>query len=175
MARSRQWTGVKRGSTLDVGGGTVRFMEYHVEQVDLEEQPTAVVRGLVPEEGIGDFLGGVFGEVMGVVGAQGLRPDGMPFGCYVPTPDGFRIEAGFPTNAPVEPSGRVVASTLPAGPAILVRYKGPYSGVKPAYEAAEAWLVANGWEATAPPWEAYLDGPEVAEPRTNVYLPCRPR
>jgi hypothetical protein len=34
----------------------VRSMEYRVERVALEEQPTAVVGGLVPQEGISDFL-----------------------------------------------------------------------------------------------------------------------
>lgn len=150
-------------------------MEYHVEQVELEEQPTAVVRGLASHAGISEFLGGVFPEVMGVVGAQGLQPAGMPFGCYVPTPEGFQIEAGFPTSAPVAPTGRVVASSIPGGPAIQVLHQGPYSGVAAAYEAAETWLVNNNWESTGPPWETYLDGPEVAEPRTVVYFPCRPR
>ncbi len=150
-------------------------MDHHVEHVELDEQPTAVVHALVPKEGIAEFLGGAFGEVMGVIGAQGLRPDGMPFGCYVPTPDGFQVEAGFPTSARVEPAGRVVPSVLPKGHAVVVQHKGPYSGVGAAYEAAEAWLADNGWEGTGPPWEAYLDGPEVAEPRTNVYHPCRPR
>lgn len=149
-------------------------MEYYVERVDLDEQATAVVQGLVPEEGIADFLGGVFGEVLAVIDAQGLHPDGMPFGCYVPTPDGFQIEAGFPTTAPVEPTGRVVPSSIPAGPAIQVLHKGAYNEVRAAYEAAEAWLVDNRWEATGPPWETYLDGPDVAEPRTIVYVPCRP-
>jgi hypothetical protein len=55
-------------------------MEYHVEQIDLEKQPTAVVRGLVPEEAIPEFLGGVFREVMEAIEAQGLHPAGMPFG-----------------------------------------------------------------------------------------------
>lgn len=150
-------------------------MDYNVEQVDLAEQPTAVVRGLVPEEGISQFLGGVFGEVMGAIAAQGLHPVGMPFGCYVPTPEGFQIEAGFPTNAPIEPTGRVVASTLPGGPAIQVLHKGSYSGVAAAYQAAEDWLAKNDWQSSGPPWEAYLDGPEVAEPRTLVFYPCQPR
>jgi effector-binding domain-containing protein len=149
-------------------------MDYQVERVELAEQPTAVVRGLVPEEKIPEFLGGAFAEVMGVIGAQDLRPDGMPFGCYVPTSDGIQVEAGFPTSAPVEPAGRVLPSSLPVGPAIQVLHKGAYNAVQAAYAAAEAWLVDNGWEATGPPWEAYLDGPEVAEPRTIVYLPCRP-
>ena len=28
--------------------------------------------------------------------------------------------------------------------------------------------------AAGAPWESYIDGPEVAEPRTLVYLPCKP-
>ena len=32
----------------------------------------------------------------------------------------------------------------------------------------------DGYVAAEPPWECYLDGPEVAEPRTAAYLPCRP-
>ncbi|WP_165372700.1 GyrI-like domain-containing protein [Pengzhenrongella frigida] len=150
-------------------------MDYRVERVALEEQPTAVVRAVVPEAGIAEFLGGVFGEVIEVIGAQGLHPAGPPFGCYVPTPDGFQVEPGFPATGPVEPSGRVLPATLPAGPAIVVLHTGPYSAVAAAYEAAQAWLVDHDGEATAPPWETYLDGPEVAEPRTLVYVPCRPR
>jgi effector-binding domain-containing protein len=150
-------------------------MDYHVEQVELAEQPTAVVRAVVPEAGVPEFLGGAFGEVMGVMGAQGLHVVGMPFGCYVPTADGIEVEAGFPTSAPVSPVGRVVGSTLPAGPAIRLLHQGPYSAVPLAYETAEKWLSDNDREASGPPWEAYLDGPEVAEPRTLVFVPCRPR
>lgn len=150
-------------------------MEYHVEQVQLEEQATAVVRGVVPEEGIPEFLGGVFVEVMSVIQAQGAHPNGMPFGCYVPNAAGFEVEAGFPTSAPIVPSGRVVPSSIPGGSAIQVLHKGPYGAVTAAYEAAEAWLADNSWEPTGPPWEVYLDGPEVPEPRTVVCVPCRPR
>jgi len=82
-------------------------VDYHVERVELKEQPTAVVRGVVPAAGIAEFLGGVFGEVMRVISSQGLRPDGTPVGCYVPTPDGLQVEAGFPTSA-----GRPRASTV---------------------------------------------------------------
>ena len=150
-------------------------MDYQVEKVELTEHPTAVVRGVVPEAGVAEFLGGAFGEVMQVLGDQGVRPDGMPFGCYIPGPEGLQVEAGFPTSAPVEPAGRVVPSSLPVGTVIQVLHQGPYSEVPAAYRAAEAWLVDNGWEAAGPPWESYLDGPDVAEPRTLVHLPCRPR
>lgn len=150
-------------------------MEYRIEQIQLDGHPAAVVRGLMPESGIPGFLGGAFGEVMTVVADQGIRPSGMPFACYVPTPDGFQVEAGVATSAPVEPSGRVIPSTLPGGPAISVLHRGPYGEVTAAYEAAEAWLRDSEWEAAGPPWEAYLDGPDVTEPRTVVYFPTRHR
>ena len=150
-------------------------MEYQVERVQLIQQPAAVVRDRVPRDGIPDFLGGALGEVMGVLGAQGVEPAGPPFGCYRPTPDGFDVEAGFPTSTPVEPAGRVVPSTLPGGSAIQVLHQGPYAGVAAAYQAGEAWLAEHAGEASAPPWESCLDGPDVAEPRTLVSMPCRLR
>jgi effector-binding domain-containing protein len=150
-------------------------MTYEIERADLIAQPSAVVRGQVPPDGIPDFLGGAFGEVMGVLGAQGIPPAGPPFGRYLPTADGFDVEAGFPTSTPVQPDGPVVPSTLPGGTAVQVLYRGPYAGVAAAYEAGEAWLAEQGWEATAPPWESYLDEPDVSEPRTLVSMPCRAR
>ncbi len=150
-------------------------MSYQVERVEVQEQPTAVVRGVVSEEGIAEFLGGAFSEVMGVIGVQGLRVVGMPFGCYVPTAEGIEVEAGFPTSAPVEPTGRVECSSIPGGPVVEVLHRGSYGTVPSAHQAAQDWLVDSDWEASGPPWEVYLDGPEVAEPRTLVYVPCRPR
>ena len=150
-------------------------MEYNVERMDLEPQPTAVIRAHVAHDGISDFLGGAFGEVMGVLATQGLAPAGPPFARYDLTDDGFDIEAGFPASAPVTPTGRVEASELPGGSAIVVLHRGSYADVAAAYSAAEAWLAANEWSSTGSPWEAYLDGPEVLEPRTIVHWPSRPR
>jgi effector-binding domain-containing protein len=149
-------------------------MDYDVDVIELDSQPTAVVRDVIPEEGIAEFLGGVFGEVIQALGTQGLAPAGPPFACYVVTGAGFEVEAGFPCSGPVAPTGRVVPATLPGGPTAIVLHRGPYAEVAAAYTAAEAWLAENSWEATGPPWEAYLDGPEVAQPRTIVHVPCRP-
>jgi effector-binding domain-containing protein len=49
---------------------------------------------------------------------------------------------------------------------------GDYAGLGAAYEAATAWLTDNGYVVTGEPWECYLDGPEVPEPRTEVFIPC---
>ncbi len=149
-------------------------MEYHIDRMDLDVQPTAVIRAHVPVEGIPAFLGGAFGEVLGVLAAQGLHPTGPPFARYGMGGDGFDVEAGFPSSAQVSPTGRVEACELPGGPAIVVLHRGPYDGVAAAYGAVEEWLAANQWTATGAPWESYLDGPEVGEPRTVVHWPARP-
>jgi len=147
-------------------------MTYEVELVELQPQPAAVVCAHVTVADIPAFIGGAFGEVIQTLSGQGLDPAGPPFGRYTAVGDGFDVEAGFPTTGVVNPAGRVVACELPAGPTARVQYKGDYSGVAAAYDAASEWISAHGYVATGPPWESYLDGPEVAEPRTVVCLPC---
>lgn len=146
---------------------------YHVELVDLPPQQVAVVRGHVTVADIPGFLGAAFGEVMQTLSAEGLAPAGPPFGRFVPAGDGFDVEAGFPATGSVTPAGRVVSCELPGGPTAQVMHKGGYGEVAAAYEAAVEWVDEHRYAATAPPWETYLDGPDVAEPRTVVSLPCR--
>ena len=67
------------------------------------------------------------------------------------------------------------AAVLPGGDVASVIYRGPYSGVGTAYEAVQEWLRQNGYKVSGEPWESYLDGPEVAEPRTIVQFPCTPK
>jgi effector-binding domain-containing protein len=62
---------------------------------------------------------------------------------------------------------------LAGGPTATVLHRGAYDAVAAAYDAATNWLADNGYFPAGEPWETYLDEPEVAEPRTNVHLPCR--
>lgn len=145
---------------------------YDVTLAELPEQRTAVVRGHVPHDGIGPFLGPAFGEVAAALGRAGLEPAGMPFARYRLTPDGFDVEAGFPVRGDVEEVGRVISSALPAGSAARVIHQGPYDEVAGAYQAATRWIDGNGFVQSGDAWEMYLDEPSVAEPRTEVFVPC---
>ena len=149
-------------------------MSYEVTLADLPEQRTAVVCGHADtSDGIADFLGGAYGEVMGLVERQHLQPAGMPFGRYRITADGFDIEAGIGVEGDLRPEGRVEASTLPGGRTARTVHVGAYSGVAAAYEAVAGWLKDNGYVSTDAPWECYLDEPSVPKPRTEVFFPCR--
>lgn len=150
-------------------------MRYETQFVDLQAQHVAVVRGRIGHDEVGEFLGGAFGEVITVLDKQGLHPTGPPFSRYRPLEGGgFDAEAGFPCNDVVKPEGRVEASELPGGRAARTIHTGPYGEVGAAYEAATAWLIDEGCVPEGEPWECYLDGPEVAEPRTEVFIPCTP-
>ena len=148
-------------------------MTYDIVLTRREAQPAAVVRGHAEQPAIADFLGRAYGEVMEALQQQGLQPAGAPFGCYLPTPDGgFDIEAGFPASGPVTASGDVVPLELPAGQCAQTMHVGAWSKLDGAYLALREWADQHGYRPSAPPWESYLDGPEVAEPRTEVFLPC---
>lgn len=140
--------------------------------VDLQAQHTAIVCGQIKPEELPEFLGGAFGEVIAALDEQGLHPTGAPFGRYRPTEGGFDVEVGFPCSDVVKPEGRVEASELPGGRAARTMHVGPYGDVGAAYDAAMSWITDEGCIVTGAPWECYLDGPEVPEPRTEVFIPC---
>lgn len=146
---------------------------YHVELEELQSQPVALVRGHVEVAEIPKFLAGAFGESIQALANQHLAPAGPPFARYHITEGTFDVEAGFPSSGAVTPEGRVEAGRLPGGPVAKVMHRGDYGSVDKAYEAVTEWLGANGYVSADEPWESYLDGPEVAEPRTLVRFPCR--
>lgn len=149
-------------------------MAYEVVLRELVEQPTAIVCGRLTTSELPAFLGGAFGEVIGVLSQQGLAPAGMPFSRYRPVDGGFDVEAGFPCSGVVRAQGRVEPSTLPGGPAATTHHVGSYETVGDAYAAVQGWLAEHGRQVVGAPWEHYLDGPEVPpeRTRTDVVFPC---
>ena len=151
------------------------MLTYQVELIELPEQPVAVVHGRIEVSEVAGFLGAAFAEVFRVVGAQGLAPAGPPFGRFHPMNGTFDVEAGVPVTRAITPAGRVAPGVLLGGPVATVVHRGDYGAIGPAYQALSRWVDEHGYETVGRPWESYLDGPGVPEPRTAVYLPCRRR
>jgi effector-binding domain-containing protein len=138
-------------------------------------QDVAVVRGMASQQEIAEFLATAFQHVAEVAGAQGLQITGPPFGRYRPNDDiHWEIEAGFPVSGTVEATDDVEPDTLPGGTVAQTTHVGAYDEVASAYQAVNAFAAERGYRPISDPWESYLDGPEVAEPRTELYLPCEP-
>jgi effector-binding domain-containing protein len=80
------------------------------------------------------------------------------------------VEVGVELRQPCPLTGRVAASTLPAGEIAMTVHRGPYGGLASAHEAVADWCAANGRVATGTRWEVY--GPhrdDPAELTTEVY------
>lgn len=147
-------------------------MDYQIDVVQREEHQAAVVRGYSDSAHIAEFLGHAFRETATLVEREHLAYAGHPFGRYVPTGDGgFEVEAGFPVDGPATAKDDVEIVMVPGGPAVHTVHVGPYHQIISAYEATSAWARANHFAPVGPPIETYLDGPHVANPRTEVFIP----
>lgn len=145
--------------------------------ITLESQPpthAAVVTETVAVSAIGPFIGEAFGLVMQALQAQRSFPGGPPFASYHMLDGSFVVRAGFPVAQPIAASGRVVPMEFPGGQTVVTMHIGAYDQVAKAYDAIMAWLPGAHLVPAGDPWETYLDGPEVAQPRTQVHLPVRP-
>jgi effector-binding domain-containing protein len=151
---------------------------YDIVTSELVEQPTAVVRGVVPVSEMGTWLRDAYGAVAGYLSAHGAGPAGMPFARFHQLGGHrFEVEAGFPAYHEVAGAGPVVASRLPGGLAAQTWHMGPYEAVAEAYEAMQAWIADHGGEPIGDPWEVYYSDP-TTEPdpsawRTEVVQPYR--
>lgn len=86
------------------------------EILELDEQPTAVVRATLPFAELAGFFGRAFEAVLAALATQGVAPTGPPFAFYPGiVVETVEVAADFPTERPVDPSGEVVALTLPGG------------------------------------------------------------
>ena len=83
----------------------------------------------------------------------------------------------MPVAAPLDGSGRIQASELPAGTVATVTHMGPYDALPQAWSALTEWMEAQGLEPAGAPWEVYMTDPG-AEPdqskwRTDIFFPVR--
>lgn len=141
-------------------------------------QATAVVRLTVPRSQIQTVMGPAISEVFAALAAQGLTPAGPLFSYHLRMDSSvFDLEVGVPVGASFQPSGRVVASELPAVEVARGVHEGAYEGLGPSWGEFRARLEAQGLTAAEGLWECYARGPESspdpANWRTELNQPLR--
>ena len=143
-----------------------------IELFEREPQRVAVVHGHVENSEYDGFLSSAFDEVRALLADQHVAPAGPPFARYRPTGVGLEVDAGFPVDGQVRPSGRVITTTLPGGPMVTAPHVGDHDTVGFTYETLREWAAGNDYLPADDPWETYPNGgPE----ETLVTLPCLPR
>jgi effector-binding domain-containing protein len=129
--------------------------------VEVDEQPTAVVRGSdVPMTELTDFFDRAFGALGGTVAVRPGAVVGPAFARYArPPSDTADLEAGFPVSAPVEPDGDVLPSALPGGRVARLVHHGSYDELGSSWARLMTWAEEQGLTHTGVFWEVYLTEP----------------
>ena len=88
----------------------------------------------------------------------------------------FDMEAGMQVfKGAVDVDGFKI-SHLPGGNILQITYMGSYDGLSEAYTEIVQWMRANAFEPAGPPWDSYVDDPEltgVDNCRTLICWPVR--
>jgi effector-binding domain-containing protein len=148
-----------------------------IEARQLPEQPTACIRrGLRYSQA--SQIPALIGKVYEALTAAGIAPSGMPYTRVVSLGLlSMEIEVGWPVAAPFPGSGDVVQGSLPAGPAAVATYLGPYESIGPAHEAIAAWCKEHGQTMAGAPWESYFtdpnEEPDSSKWRTDIAFPLK--
>ncbi|MGD9647742.1 MAG: GyrI-like domain-containing protein [Pirellulales bacterium] len=128
---------------------------------DSPARETATIHLTIARAEIQQVMGPAIGEVMAAVAGQAIAPTGPVFSHHFKmSPDVFDFEVGVPVSAPIEPTGRVQPSKLPAAKVARTIYHGPYEGLGTAWGEFCEWLAANGHTSAGNLWEFYVKGPE---------------
>ena len=152
--------------------------------VTIRHIPSAKM-AVVPHRGSYMDIGKAFETLFGTLGARGLLRSGLCMkGIYYSDPTSvpeaeLRSAAGillpdddFPVAPPLE------RAELRGGDYAVLRHKGPYTDMRPAYDWLYGeWLVQSGREAAdAPCLEDYLNNPREVAPSellTDICLPLK--
>jgi effector-binding domain-containing protein len=143
-------------------------MSYEVTLADAVARPTAVVAATTTWREFPKLWKELLDEVWACLRACGIRggcPNVMLYRDDVP-----HVEVGVELSQPCLLTGRVVASSLPAGQVARTVHRGPYAGLGAAHKAVLEWCAAQARRPAGPRWEVY--GPhrdDPAELRTEVY------
>ena len=128
-----------------------------IEERVLTRQPTMVGKGILFLAEIGPWLTEVYDRVAAHVAHADGALVGPPFARFTPLggTGSVEIEAGFPLAEPIAGADGLLASHLPAGPAVATWHQGAYESLEPAYRRLASWIDQHGAQPHGAPWEVY--------------------
>lgn len=135
-------------------------MDYEVTVAEVGSRPTAVIAAVTTWEEFPTLWPQLSGEVW-----ECLRAGGIQRGCrnVILYRDGTpAVEVGVLLDQPCPLTGRVVASTLPAGTTATTVHRGSFAELGAAHDAVVNWCSTHGDGLTGTRWEVY--GPHNDDP-----------
>nr|WP_321302702.1 GyrI-like domain-containing protein [uncultured Trichococcus sp.] len=136
-------------------------MDYVIEMVETQEQPTLVLKAVTPVSELPKILGKAFMDIVTHIMELGEQPVGPAFvGYFNMDMERLELEIGFPVSKALPGQGDILAGHIPAGKQVTCMYKGPYMEMPPAYEEIQKWIEDNGYKPLGPVYEHYYNSPE---------------
>jgi effector-binding domain-containing protein len=134
--------------------------DHEVALEDHESRRTLVVPATTNWRDYPDLWPVLLDDVWSLLNAAGIR-SGCP-NVMVYLDDTPRVEVGVIFDGHLVPSGRVVASSLPAGRVATTTHRGGYGGLGDAHRAVVEWCHSRGQSLSGTRWEVY--GPHSPDP-----------
>lgn len=152
--------------------------------VEIKQMEAMQIAGL-PHRGDYQKIGLAFDKASSVATAENLWPQVLAMaGVYFDDPgsvpeDELRSFGGFGLKPGTTLPDSLESFDIPAGPCAVLRLKGPYAGLRAAYDYLYGdWLEHSGREpADRPSYEVYLNSPMDTAPDallTDICLPLKP-
>jgi len=151
-------------------------MSYDVKVVNAAPTPILVVRRRAQISQLSKVVPDGCGAVWNFIKANNVTPRGRNVAVYRPTgtPE-FALEIGVEVGAGAAGGGEVVLSSTPGGEAVTAAHVGPYSMLKNAHDAVQAWCAAHNRQIAGPSWEVYGHWTEdQSKLRTDVFYLLKP-
>lgn len=166
-----------RAAVEDARTGDAAARDQAIVVSNLHERHLASIRVTVPRADLQKTLSVLLPETMQHVLSTGVAMDGPPLVRYHDWSDPVDLEAGIPVASAIEPKGRVKATLLPAGDAVIAWHVGPYEKLGETHERVKAYMESHGLEARGSMWEEYWTDPgmepDPARWRTKVVWPVK--
>jgi effector-binding domain-containing protein len=142
---------------------------------DIPAQPAAVGRAVTDADHLGQVIDRTFTDLFEKLAKTGTAPAAPPFVHYLKTGDQLEIELGIPVPGGMDELDGIECSTLPSGRTAVLRYTGPYDGLRDACEQLRDWVVQQEEEPAGTFWENYVTDPRTepdpAKRITDIYMP----
>ena len=135
-------------------------MDHEVSLATVDGRPTAVVAVTTTWRQFPALWKELLDEVWAC-----LRANGITSGCanvMLYLDDTPNVEVGVELRRPIDLSGRVVRSSLPAGLVATTVHRGSFTALGSAHDAIADWCRAHAHRPAGPRWEVY--GPHSDDP-----------
>lgn len=150
-------------------------MSFTIQLQEHPARPVLAIRLHTPVGDLPEHMGRVFGEIMRYLAELHEQPAGYPFAAYYNQDmANLDVEIGFPVRKAFPDKDYIHSGEIPAGPAAVCLYTGPYTDFDAPYAALAKWMDEHGYRGTGVSYEFYLNDPATTPPqelKTQIEFP----